>query len=81
MAEKYTLKTECGGIRVFEKSIMIEGMPRSYYFKQPVDTDMVFALKRLINDAFFIGKNTKAQEVSDTIRNLLQPTIECEKGV
>ncbi len=76
MAARYTFRTECGEIRLFEKSIMIEGMARSYYLKSIIDKDIAQEIVRLINDAFFIGKNVKAREVSDTVRNLIHPTIE-----
>ncbi len=79
MAEKYTVKTMCGDLRIFEKSIMIEGVARSFYLRQSIDRGVVRELVGLINNVFYLGKNVKAQEVSNTMRSLLKPNVEFDK--
>ena len=71
MAEKFIIYTDFGKLRVFEKSIMLEGVAKPFFLNTTIDRELATEISGIINTAFEEGKNTKAREVAETLRALI----------
>lgn len=67
MAEQYEVPTDAGlTIKVFQKSLVIAGT--SIYNGSAFNKVEVMKIKRLINEAYKIGKNDKIDEIKEVLR-------------
>ncbi len=66
MSYRYAFKTRCGDLKVFKTCVTLEG--KLYYFNDPISDTIASEIRKIIDDAFFIGKNTNAREVAETLR-------------
>ncbi len=71
MTEKFIVNTNCGKLRVFEKSVLLEGVAKPFFLYTFIDRKLATELIGIIIAAFEAGKNSNALEVAETLRALI----------